>query len=150
MKKSRFFILFIIIFLYSCKDKKASKAIITKDVPKQFEMYKTSEMAALMRLMLAENEQLKQKILKGEDIGIFNKEYYKIQTAVMTDESDRQGVYPALAANFLATQKKIYTVSSKEDLIKKYNTAIQSCIACHEQRCGGLIERIQKILISEK
>lgn len=146
MKKSKF-LFFVVLLLMNCEAKKSSKKIkIVDEVPTSFEMYKTSEMASLMRTMLAENNKLRQKIIEGKDIGDFNKEYLKIHTAELTDTADLDRTYPAFAEYFLQMQKDIYEVA-ESDRKAQFNNSIDACIACHQDRCAGPIPRIRKLKI---
>lgn len=149
MKKQNkliFYIAFVVFFM-SCEQKKSAKKInIISEVPSNFEMYKTSEMSELMRTMLQKNNELREQIIKGEDIGDFNEAYLKIHTAKMTDASQRDETYPAFAKYFEEMQKEIFSVN-KEMQKEQFNKAVNACIACHQDRCVGPIPRIQKLKI---
>lgn len=147
MKNKLFFaILFSLLFL-NCQDKKTKKEIkIVDAVPSNFEMYKTSEMAQLMRTMLAKNKMLRQQIVNGEDIGDFNEEYLKVHTARLTDSADFDATYPSFAKHFVQMQKDIFEVQ-ESDRKAQFNRSIDACIACHQDRCTGPIPRIKKLMI---
>ncbi|MDY0780308.1 hypothetical protein [Tenacibaculum sp. IB213877] len=141
-------IIFLLTFLLvSCQNKKPAKEIkVVNEVPASFDMYKTSEMAELMRTMLAKNKVLKEQIVNGEDIGHFNEAYLKIHTAKLTDSSDLDETYPAFANHFIKAQKEIFAASEKERA-EKFNDVVDACIACHKDRCTGPIPRIEKLRI---
>lgn len=131
----------------SCQQKKAPKEIkIIDAVPANFEMYKTSEMAELMRLMLAKNTELRKQIIDGEEIGDFNEKYLKIHSAKMTDVSQRDETYPTFAKHFEQMQKEIFSVE-KAKRKEQFNNTVNACIACHQDRCTGPIPRIEKLRI---
>ncbi|MDI1255389.1 MAG: hypothetical protein PSV16_04750 [Flavobacterium sp.] len=112
---------------------------------KKFEMYKMSEMAALMEQMYVDNERLKARILKGDTIGKFPNHFMKIHKAVMTDESENDAFFKLQAKHFIAAQQLIY-----EDPINAkahFNEGIKACITCHEGKCHGPIPRIKKLYI---
>lgn len=131
----------------SCQEKKSTKKVkIVSEVPSKFEMYKTSEMAELMRTMLAKNKKLREQIVNGEDIGDFNEAYLKVHTAQLTDSTDLDETYPTYAKHFVQMQQDIFTVE-KSERKEQFNNAINACVACHQNRCAGPIPRIQKLLI---
>ncbi len=144
MRKSS--ILLLVLVLFSCKEKQQKKAVITRNIPAQYEMYQTSEMASLMREMVEEHTILKEKIQKEKDIGTFNKAYLKLHTATMTDPRDRDVSFEAFSKSFIQMQKKIFEVpiSKRKEV---YNNVINLCVGCHQDHCGGPIPRIKKLLI---
>ncbi len=144
MKKSS--ILFLFLILFSCKEKQQKKAVITCDVPEQFQMYKTSEMAGLMRQMVEDHTQLKYKIQKGEAIGKFNENYLKLHTATLTDSTDRNASFTTFSKAFIKMQKEIFEAPASKRKAS-YNMAVNLCIACHQEHCTGPIPRIKKLLI---
>lgn len=112
---------------------------------KKFKMYEMSELAALMEQMYAENEQLKQRIIKGDTVGSFPQQIIKIHSAAMTDESDRDAFFKENAANFIKAQELIY--KDPKNAKQHFNDAVSACIQCHEGKCGGPIPRIEKLYI---
>lgn len=146
--KLLFFCVFCFLFLISCNSyqKKTKKTKITSEVPSDFKMYKTSEMAELMRLMLLKNKELRNKIINNKEIGKFNPDYLKIHTATLTDSTDFDQTYPAFASHFIQMQKEVFTVD-KIDRKKQFNKSIGACIACHQDRCSGPIPTIEKLKI---
>ncbi len=109
-------------------------------------MYKTSEMAELMRTMLSENKKLRESIVTGGSIGDFKKAFLEIHTAKFTDSSDFDATYPTFANHFIEMQKDIFIIE-KVGRKDQFNKAVQACVACHKDRCTGPIPRIQKLLI---
>lgn len=148
MKQSKFvFVFFAVLLLIGCQEKKETKKIkIVDKVPANFEMYKTSEMALLMRTMLAKNNELRKQIINGEDIGDFNEAYLKIHSAKMTDSSQRDETYPTYAKHFEQMQKDLFEVQESQRKAQ-FNRTVNACIACHQDRCTGPIPRIKKLLI---
>ncbi|CAL2111983.1 conserved hypothetical protein [Tenacibaculum sp. 190130A14a] len=133
--------------MIGCQSKKETKEIkIVKKIPSNFQMYKTSEMAELMRNMLAKNKEVREQIIDGKEIGDFNKEYIKIHTAKLTDSTDYDETFLTFAKHFEQTHRALFEVS-KEERKEQYNNAIESCIACHQVKCRGPIPRIEKLLI---
>lgn len=145
MQKIISFTIFLLL-IFGCKPQKNTKTTIINTVPNNFDMYKASEMAELMRTMLAENKKLKELIINEKSIGNFNKEYLKIHTAKLTDSTDFDNVYSVFANHFIQTQKDVFSVK-KSDRKEQFNTMVNSCIACHTAKCTGPIPRIQKLKI---
>lgn len=132
--------------LLACQQKKAKEIKIVDAVPDNFQMYKKSEMAALMRMMLSKNEELRKRIVKGDSIGEFDNQYTKIHTATLTDSSDLDETYTAFANHFLQMQSAVFTVS-KQQRKKQFNRSVNACITCHKAKCSGPIPRIEKLRI---
>ncbi|MCF2933740.1 hypothetical protein [Tenacibaculum sp. Cn5-34] len=146
--KNRILFVFFLSLILSCQTQKETKEIkIVKKVPSNFQMYKTSEMAELMRNMLAKNKEVRTQIIQGEEIGDFNKEYIKIHTAKLTDSTDLDENFLTYANHFEKMHRKLFEVS-KEERKEQFNDAINSCIACHQMKCRGPIPRIKKLLIN--
>jgi len=146
------FLLLLSILIFSCDNKKTEKKVTQKveiitATPDSFDMYKTSEMAELMRTMLEKNKQVKANIIAGKDLGEFSKEYITIHSAVLTDPSDRNASFETFSNLYIKNMKDVFTVD-KTAQKTAYNTAIQSCIACHKTTCAGPIPRIKKLLIN--
>jgi hypothetical protein len=133
--------------LVSCQ-KNEEKKEVEKCVPgkeKKLEMYQMSEMATLMEQMYVDNQRLKERIKKGETIGEFPQHFLKIHEAVMTDESDNDAFFKEQAAKFINAQELIY--KDPKNAKEHFNTGVDACIKCHQQKCGGPIPRIKKLYI---
>ena len=137
-------ILFIVslFLLIGCNPKKEQKVEIT---PKG-NFYKQSEMAALMLLMYETNAQNKQLILEGKQPKEFPEEFLKIHTAQLTDPTDRTADFKTFSDFYLQNMKQVFE-PTQELLVNKHNTAVNSCIACHQTTCVGPIPKIKKLLI---
>ncbi|WP_299162183.1 hypothetical protein [uncultured Tenacibaculum sp.] len=145
--KNRILFVFFLSLVLGCQKEKETKEIkIIKKVPSNFQMYKTSEMAGLMRNMLSKNEKVREQIIQGKEIGDFNKEYIKIHTAKLTDSSDFDATFLTFANHFEQMHRKLFEVA-KEERKEQFNNAINSCVSCHEVKCRGPIPRIEKLLI---
>lgn len=112
---------------------------------KEFVMYEMSEMAALMEQMYVDNQRLKERIISGDTIGTFPEHILKMHSSAMTDPSENDAFFKEQAAKFIAAQRKIY--ADPKNARKHFNDAVQSCVACHEQKCEGPIPRIKKLYI---
>lgn len=130
---------------FSCKDTKAVEQEV-KPKESSFELYKMSEMALLMEQMYVDNMRLKEAILTGDAVVDSLPAYYlSLERATMTDPSDRDLFFTTQLNLFLKAQRIVY----EDPLDKKehFNAMVASCIACHQVKCGGPIERIKKLLI---
>lgn len=135
-------IILFLLFLASCSEKKQQEA------PKEeLIMYEYSEMALLMEQMYEENMAVKERIVKGEEVGVFNADYVKMHTAQMTDPKDRNAEFEAFSKVFLEAQQRIYTEQGEEQ-INAFNGMVNSCVACHKLSCTGPIPRIEKLRIT--
>ena len=134
----------LLIFLLAtigCAEKK-------QEAPKEeLIMYECSEMALLMEQMFEENMVLKERIKKGEELGVFNSEYIKMHTAEMTDPKDRTEEFEAYSKVFLEAQERIYN-EDETRRVQAFNGMVNSCVACHKLSCTGPIPRIEKLRIS--
>ena len=142
-------LIFLALSVLSCQ-KAAEKASEEKCEPKtekKLEMYQMSEMAALMEQMYVDNQRLKERIQKGDTIGQFPQHFLKIHQAVMTDESDNDAFFKEQAAKFIKAQELIY--KDPKNAKEHFNTGVDACIQCHQQKCGGPIPRIKKLYIKE-
>ncbi len=148
MIKSLLICLFTLV-LFNCKNNEKLVPNFpenkTCSKPKQFEMYKTSEMAALMEQMFAENNRLKQRITKGDTIGKFPSYFLNIHKAQFTDPTDNDDFFKKNALLFIKAQQLIY--SNPSTAKDNFNAAVNACITCHEGTCGGPIPKIKKLII---
>lgn len=152
---------FIIVFSFLCfasasllvscqkKEEKKKEACPTEKGEKKLEMYQMSEMATLMEQMYVDNQRVKANIKKGEAIGEFPEHYQKIFTAKFTDESDNDEFFKEKAASYIAAQKLLYSDTNSDNQRKNFNAAVDACIACHMEKCGGPIPKIKKLYLKE-
>ncbi len=136
-----------IFFLISCKKEsdKESCSSEKNSKDKKFEMYEMSEMATLMEQMYVDNQRLKQRILKGDTIGVFPNHFLQIHKAVMTDKTENDAFFKEQAAQFIRAQELIY--EDPKNAKQHFNEGVNACIACHEVKCSGPIPRIKKLYI---
>lgn len=144
--KRLFAILILLTLMLGCKSEKEDKKTEKKSDTSMIR--KPSEMASLMNKMYEENEKVKKKILKGEDLLDFPEEYLKIHTATLTDPSDRTPEFRAFSELYLNNLKVVFK-TSKDSLKYRFNETVNSCIACHQTTCLGPIPRIKKLLIKK-
>ena len=139
----RLFFGFCILFLVGCQSSK-KEAIAKKETV--YEMYKPSEMAILMNEMYLINEKIKAQILAGEELEEFPEAYLKIHTATLTKPTDRDDFFNSFSELYIDRGREVYN-ASQDELVMKFNNAINTCISCHQQKCTGPIPKIQSLLI---
>jgi len=142
MRKTVF--LFAIVLLTACN---SSEKKPKKEVSKKQNMYKQSEMAALMLLMYEKNAENKKLILEGKQPYGFPEGFLKIHTAKLTDSTDRDASFKTYSEYYLNTLKIVFE-TSKDSLKEKHNNVVNSCITCHKTTCIGPIPKIKKLLIN--
>jgi len=117
-----------------------SSACRTKKKPL---MYKPSPMAMLMEQMYAEHQAVRAKVNKAKPLGKFPGYYNQIKRASLTDPSDRDAFFEQKSTEYLGAEMTLYN----NPTIAHYNEAIQACLVCHAEKCGGPVPRIKKLLI---
>lgn len=141
-------ILFSLVLLFGCNKKPDSSECESESKTKsdkKFEMYQMSEMAALMESMYLENQQLKERIKKGDSIGKFPSHFLQIHKAVMTDETENDAFFKEQSALFIKAQELIY--EDPKNAKQHFNDGINACVRCHEVKCGGPLPKIKKLYI---
>lgn len=140
-------ILFLsVTFFFSCTSKKEEPVEKSTESTEEFEMYEMSEMAALMEQMYVDNERLKDRIIKGDTIGVFPQHFTKIHEAVLTDDTDKDAFFKEQASKFIIAQELIY--KDPKNAKEHFNNGVNACIECHKVKCGGPIPRIKKLYIN--
>ncbi len=106
---------------------------------------KDSELALLMRELVANTEQIKAQIINNEEIEFFLK-FEELHTSNPTDANVRDdGRFTSFADNYIYSVKEL--INSNEDKTGLYNNMIQACVNCHQQICPGPVKRIKKLHI---
>lgn len=143
-------LVFTALILFACQNKQVKQEVVTEEKTTEntsFKMYTLSPMAQLMEEMHANALAIKAKLEAGEtEFGEFPESHLKLMEAKMTDPTDRDMFFETQAKEFLAYEKAFYE-SKKSDKIEEYNAIINSCLTCHQQKCGGPIPRIKKLKI---
>ena len=141
MMRSILVLLIFAFVVFGCKD--------NQEKPKEKEkliMAERSEMALLMNEMYAYNESIKQQIIDGNLSNGYPERFDNIHSAVLTTPPTRDLSFESFSKLFLEAQKQVFE-SPKEELVMRYNNAINTCISCHKVKCVGPIPRIKKLLI---
>jgi cytochrome c553 len=105
-------------------------------------------MAMVMEQMYLENQRLKDLILASDSIGQYPDFFEKINSAKTTEPGQFDDFFKEQAVLFLETQKDIYKQKDEVSQKKSFNKMVDACIQCHEVKCQGPIDRIQKLYIN--
>lgn len=145
----RMLLLFLAMSFFCCNKKpetaKAETTCTKSAEKKKFEVYTMSEMSVLMEQMYVDNQRLKERIKKGDTIGIFPNHFLQIHKAVMTDDKENDAFFKQQAQNFIAAQELIY--KDPANAKAHFNKGVDACIKCHQVKCAGPIPRIRKLYI---
>lgn len=133
----------LILLSFSCN---SSEKEVSKRQKKVLVMAEVSEMAKLMNEMYAFNESIKQQIINGNLTTSYPKHFNKIHTATLTKSKVKGLDFDLFSKSFIESEKEIFN-NSQEDLVLRFNTAINACVSCHNVQCVGPIPRIKKLLI---
>jgi len=134
------FLIFFLI-LVSCDSNKNKVKVEQEPL-----MYKSSEMALLMRKMYEVNKVVRIQIISKDSLLSFPEEFSNIHTAILTDPADRNNEFDSISKQFLLQQKAAFT-SNSDSARTHFNNSINSCISCHETRCVGPLPIIKKLII---
>lgn len=134
-----------VVLISSCTESPIEEEEVVVEEKKNFEMYELSEMSAIMQHMYQLNEQLKVRIENGEELGAYSESFERILEAEMTKGKQIDDFFKVHAETFLNDQRSIYENPAQAKEL--YNKAISSCVACHEVKCTGPIEKIEKLFI---
>lgn len=88
---------------------------------------------------------LKRRSKREQNLGTFPEYFLEIYELQMTDFQDRDWFFIEQANMFVEKQKRIY---EEGDVIARFNSMVNSCIACHQVKCTGPIARIKKLKIN--
>lgn len=141
MYKTTLGFLIYLLILVSCNSNKKEANVGQEPL-----MYKSSEMALLMRKMYEVNKVVKAQIINKDSLLSFPEEFSTIHTAILTDPTERNNEFDSISKQFLFQQKAAFT-SDSDSSRYYFNKSINSCISCHETRCVGPLPIIKKLLI---
>lgn len=107
-----------------------------------------SELALLMRDMAATTQSIKDSMEKKGVLPVYPEKFGKIFFATKTDSTIDKELFNGLADGYLRNLKYFYGAADKEKTTA-YNAMVNSCVACHENFCGGPLKRIRKLIIPQ-
>ena len=133
-------LLIFTIILACSEEQKDSSSIESQDQNSNY----PSELALLMREMLDEAMEIKQRIDNGDSITL-DLDHDKILTAHATDTVKAASTeYKAFAYAYLQSMKSLQTAGSTQS-DSLFENMVENCMACHKALCPGPIMRIEKL-----
>jgi len=140
-------VFFLISVCFSCKQPLKEDQDTEIQQESEFQLYEMSAMAALMEQMFVDNQRIGAKIKEGIAIADSMPSLHQyLFTAEMTDPSDKDLFFDVQAREFIRLEEEFYA-NPNENSKEKFNAIINSCLSCHQKKCGGPIPRIKKLLI---
>ena len=100
-----------------------------------------SELAVLMRVFVDDLRDARVLVEAEQPVKPMFVVHRTMRCAWPTVPSDRDESYDARAQGYLAVVRGFDAAPSKES----YNAIINSCVACHQVSCGGVIEFIESL-----
>ncbi len=112
-------------------------------LPSELRPEGVSELAALMRAMMADLSKAKEAVARGEPAPALHDAHRKIRCAWPTTPSDRNETYDAMAQAYLGVLKA--RDLQPTDPKAAHNAVVDGCRACHEVSCTGPLGAIEKL-----
>lgn len=100
-----------------------------------------SELAVLMRVFVDDLREARLQVQGGEALKPLFPVHRSMRCAWPTKPSDRDEGYDARSQAYLGVVSAFDAVPSQDS----YNAIINSCVACHQVSCGGVIEFIESL-----
>ena len=142
-------VLFILCGFASCGDgEKKTVDSLSSCKTKSLNPNGDSELAILMREMVAITDSIKSDLSSHRNIRNMPENLAAILTAKKTDETIDKAIYIPLANNYLDRVKDFYS-STGDAQIHAYNLMVSACVSCHQNFCGGPIKRINRLHLEE-
>lgn len=142
MKKLSLAICITFLLALACKDEGKSQG-------EESIMYESTPLALLMLDMHATSEDWKEMI-KADSFNVeIPQDFYGIYTVEATDSNVRTEVFMSQADVYLKSVKELVETKKQKKQVKKFNTSIDACIACHQVFCQGPIDKIKKLYIED-
>ncbi|MCT4663641.1 MAG: hypothetical protein N4A45_00240 [Flavobacteriales bacterium] len=126
---------------------KSEDAAAVSEEPWVPEVPKSSELAELMRLMFETNKLRKQALLNGESFLPYSDNFRRLHTAKHTDESKNNALFHSLAEAHIISDSLLTSLKGFQKKKEAFNGHINNCVACHDNFCGGPINKIKTLLI---
>jgi len=116
-------------------------------IPSDINPNGASELATLMRAMVADLEQGKVALEKGEPLAPMWSRHRKMRCSWPTDSADRNEAFDGMAQTYLAQVKALDAKPANPRAA--FNGVVAACQACHENTCPGPIEKITTLKVAE-
>lgn len=106
------------------------------------DMYKASELSAMMREMVIWSKEAKAKLVAGDTIQEVPAHFYKLVDKNATRGEHLEDAFKAMAPVYTNALKGIERKDSQQFY---YNMSIQACKNCHGVYCGGPLSVINQL-----
>lgn len=116
-------------------------------IPSDINPNGASELATLMRAMVADLEQGKAALEKGEAPAPMWSRHRKLRCSWPTDSADRNATFDGMAIAYLEQVKALDAKPAQPK--EAFNAVVAACQACHENSCPGPIEKIVTLKVAE-
>lgn len=136
--------LFSLVFFFSCSN---NESCATNSNGKESKVYKTTELAQLMRDMYAEQTEWKSMIEKGQIPKDFPEKYKIIHTAEATDPTIKTPTFDAMSDAYLQAIDRVLQAKDSAEAKVAFNEMVTNCVSCHKIYCPGPIKKINKLKI---
>lgn len=108
----------------------------------------TSELALLMREMLANLKVVRSEIEQETSQIALKDDYYRIRCAWPTELSTRNERFDSLGQVMIQTYDQLLEAPLQERKTR-YDNVIRSCVACHSQTCRGTLPALKSLYFSK-
>lgn len=115
-------------------------------IPSDINPNGASELATLMRQMVADLESTRKRIETGAAPEPLWTRHRKMRCAWPTDLADRSVQFDALAQTYLEQVKSLD--ARRPNARMAFDTVLTACRACHEASCPGPIEKIEQLRLT--
>ena len=116
-------------------------------IPSDINPNGASELATLMRSMVADLDASRAAVARGETPAPMWPRHRRIRCAWPTAASDRNATFDGMAMAYLATVQALD--AKPKDPKAAHNAVVDACRACHENTCAGPIERIVQLRLPD-
>lgn len=110
---------------------------------------KPSELAKLMKQMLAYIQQEKKQIEKNQPAHFFSATVQKVNKAKITVGKKLSNEHEKYISDFFQKLNDYYSAKDSTDRVVSFNLMVSSCVTCHKHECPGPIQVIEKNLFKE-
>lgn len=114
-------------------------------IPSDLNPNGASELATLMRAMVADLEAGKATLEKGQALPKLWSRHRKMRCAWPTDLHDRNPDFDGMAIHYLT---QVQALDAEPSSAARFNAVVDACRACHENTCPGPIEKIVQLKVA--
>jgi hypothetical protein len=106
-----------------------------------------SELATLMRAMVADLEQGRAALVRGVPLPPLWSRHRRMRCSWPTDPADRTAAYDAMAVTYLAQVQALDAKPANPRAA--FNAVVAGCQACHENSCPGPLDKIASLKLPD-